>query len=80
MSASTFQVALCDGVQPTQAALTLLRKGVLDLCPQRLVHQCVVPAVQPRPGGDPLPAHGAAQCGFIHRLQEAALGMHGHGG
>lgn len=57
----------------TEAALTLQREADLDLTPQFLIDQRVVPAVLSGPGGNSLPAHGTAQRGLVHRLQETAL-------
>lgn len=77
MGCRTSRVVLCDDVLPAEAALTLQREGGLDLRPQLLVDQRVVPAVQSGPGGNSLPAQRTAQRGFIHRLQETALAKHG---
>lgn len=69
----TCWVVLAARILPAEAPLTLQREAGLDLGPQLLVDQRVVPAVLSGPGGDPLPAHWTAQRGFIHGLQEAAL-------
>lgn len=66
-------VALGGSVLPAEAALTQQRELGLNLRPQLLVDQRVPPAVQSGPGGDPLPAHRAAQRSFVHRLKEAGL-------
>lgn len=58
---------------PGEAALTLQGEAGLDLVPQSLVHQRVLPAVQTGPGRDPPSTQGAAEGGFVHRLQEAHL-------
>lgn len=66
-------LALGGSVLPAEAALTQQRELGLNLRPQLLVDQRVPPAVQSGPGGDPLPAHWAAQRSFVHRLKEAGL-------
>lgn len=69
----TLQVVLRPSVLPTEAPLAVQGEMVLDLFPELLVDQRLVPAVLSGPGGDSLPTQRTAQSGFVHRLQETAL-------
>lgn len=51
----TFQAILSPSVLPTEASLAVQREMVLDLLPELLVDQRVVPAVLSGPRGDALP-------------------------
>ena len=73
ISLGTFRAVLRPSIMSTQAPLAVQRELVLDLFPELLVDQSVVPAVLSGPRGDSLPTQRTAQSGFVHRLQEAAL-------
>ena len=59
-------VILTVVVLSTGSSLTQQREAGLNLSPELLVHQRVLPAVQTSPRGDSLPAKRTAERRFVH--------------